>query len=98
MLTPPDGSEWFRLAGAASVVYWVVGTVTGGRPDGGLLGFSAGMFAVWSAMRRDDERDRRGGDDRRSPGRLPPRADRRRVDEPRRPPRRRKPGEKRNKG
>lgn len=52
----PDGSAYFVVAGVCSVAYWFVGTVVGKHPDGGLLGFSAGMFAVWSAMRKDSQR------------------------------------------
>lgn len=51
-----DSSFFFAIAGGASVAAWLVGTVLGKHPDGGLLGFSAGMFAVWSAMRKDSER------------------------------------------
>lgn len=52
----PDGSTAFLAAGAVAVSTWLVGTVLGRHPDGGLLGFSAGMFAVWSAMRKEGQR------------------------------------------
>lgn len=58
-----DGSTYFLVAGGISAASWFVGTVLGKHPDGGaLLGFSAGMFAVWSSMRKDQQ-DQHDDDD-----------------------------------
>lgn len=60
-LRVPEGHVFFAVAGALAAASWLFGSVVGSHPDGGLLGFSAGMWAVWSAMRKDSQRrdDRR---------------------------------------
>lgn len=83
-----DASSFFGLAGAVSMVIWLVNAALGHKSDGGLPGFSVGMFAVWSAMRRDslrrDDRDQRSDDeepDEKSPAEKPSRESRNRDSE-----------------